>query len=265
MKISDEVLEVLDDITTDGLKAVITRQLDRKLYVKVNTVLVACGGAWSRKDKAHVFRDDARAILDAAIVTGEVTTSADIGFFPTPPDLARTLVDAADIRPGHSVLEPSAGTGALIDAILEAGPARILAFERDPGMRFDLAVKYGRTPTHLDRVVDIDGENDPNLLDFLDAPPEPRVDRVVMNPPFTRVGRGDHLDHVRHAFEFLKPGGVIVSVLPSGVTFRKDRRYSEFRSLVEEQDGEITALPEGSFKVSGTGVNTAMLRMCKQG
>ena len=35
------------------------------------------------------------------------------GFFPTPPELAEQIIEAADIRPGHRVLEPSAGTGNL--------------------------------------------------------------------------------------------------------------------------------------------------------
>ncbi len=42
--------------------------------------------------------------------------------FPTPPDLASRMVDAADIRPGHRVLEPSAGTGALLLAMPNIRP-----------------------------------------------------------------------------------------------------------------------------------------------
>jgi hypothetical protein len=37
--------------------------------------------------------------------------------FPTPPDLADRLIELADIRAGHTILEPSAGTGALLDAL----------------------------------------------------------------------------------------------------------------------------------------------------
>jgi len=37
--------------------------------------------------------------------------------FPTPPELADRMVALADIRPGQRVLEPSAGTGRIIDAI----------------------------------------------------------------------------------------------------------------------------------------------------
>ena len=44
-------------------------------------------------------------------------------FFPTPPDLAARVVELADIRPGHTVLEPSAGTWNLVRAVREAAPA----------------------------------------------------------------------------------------------------------------------------------------------
>ena len=37
--------------------------------------------------------------------------------FPTPPELVDRMVALADIRPGQRVLEPSAGTGRIIDAI----------------------------------------------------------------------------------------------------------------------------------------------------
>ena len=37
--------------------------------------------------------------------------------FPTPPEIAAQMVTLAGIEPGHRVLEPSAGTGRLLDAI----------------------------------------------------------------------------------------------------------------------------------------------------
>ena len=40
--------------------------------------------------------------------------------FPTPPDLARRVVELAEIGAGMRVLEPSAGTGALVRAIQQA-------------------------------------------------------------------------------------------------------------------------------------------------
>ena len=52
----------------------------------------------------------------------ETTTARD--FFPTPAPLADRLVELAGIKPGAVVLEPSAGGGNIVAAVLEAGAVR---------------------------------------------------------------------------------------------------------------------------------------------
>lgn len=89
--------------------------------------------------------------------------------------------------------------------------------------------------------------------------PTSKFDRVVMNPPFSR---GQDVEHVRHALSLLAPGGLLVSVMSNGVTFRQDRRYADFR---RDFSPEITPLPEGSFKTSGTNVSTVVVRIRKAG
>ena len=56
------------------------------------------------------------AELKQAVKAGVKVVSAP-QLFPTPPDLGRRMVEAADIQSGHRVLEPSAGTGKLIEQI----------------------------------------------------------------------------------------------------------------------------------------------------
>ena len=55
-------------------------------------------------------------------------------------------------------------------------------------------------------------------------------DRVVMNPPF--AGMAD-IKHVTHAYEFLKAGGLLVSVMSAGVMFRQNKLTAQFREFVE--------------------------------
>lgn len=255
MKIEQDVMEVLSDLTFDGDKARIEKQLDRKVYLKVNKVLSALGGKWTRKVKAHVFPADAAGIIDAAIVAGEVTTKREMGFFPTPSPLARQLVEMADVQPDHICLEPSAGRGRIIDAMMERRPKLVVAVERDEKMREMLRDDYGGALAVL------------LCSDFMDVrAPREKVegfsgyDRVVMNPPFLRSGKGDHLDHVRHAYGLLSDDGVLVSVLPNGVVFRQDRRHREFREWVNER-GTIRDLPPLSFRESGTDVHTCVVRL----
>ena len=91
--------------------------------------------------------------------------------------------------------------------------------------------------------------------DFLEVMPNPIYDRVVMNPPFSRQA---DIMHVLHALQFLKPGGLLVSVMAASVTFRENKLTTDFRATVEARGGYIEPLPENSFKASGTGVNTVL-------
>lgn len=262
MKIRDEVLAVLSGMTFNGNRATIEQQLDRKLYLEVDKMLKACGGKWNRGAKAHVFDGEAASLIDAVIVSGEVTTDREIGFFETPPELAAELCVMADVHEGHTCLEPSAGKGRIVEAMGACRPRAIAMVEFDIGRWSYLDSEI--FPWLRQRCPELTVQG--TRADFVacgrsltcDIGP---IDRVVMNPPFTKVGIGDHLDHVLHAFEMLKPGGVLVSVLPNSVVFRQDRRHASFRAWVEQEHGTIEPLPDGSFKESGTDVRTVVLKI----
>lgn len=68
-----------------------------------------------------------------------------------------------------------------------------------------------------------------------------------MNPPF--YGR-HYLHHVRHALKFLRPGGVLVAILPATAWYDHD-----------ELKGEWQDLPVASFAAAGTNVPTGMIKM----
>jgi type I restriction-modification system DNA methylase subunit len=76
-----------------------------------------------------------------------------------------------------------------------------------------------------------------------------------MNPPFAKQA---DIKHILHAFKCLKPGGKLVAIMSNGVMFRENKASSDFRDFVASRGGSITDLPEGSFKASGTGVNTCV-------
>lgn len=259
MKLTEDILAVLSTAEIEDTSLRITSgQLDRKLYVAVDKALQALGGKWNRKTKTHTFPSGAASqLVENAILTGEVTLpKRDLAYFPTSPDLARQLVVMAGVKRGHRVLEPSAGTGRIVDAILAAGGDAVVV-ERDPSMRHYLSERYPL------------GDPSPKVLlvsnetDFLNFTAMADFDSAVMNPPFKVCGAGDHLDHVQHAFSLLKKRGVLVSVLPVSIEFRQDKRYTKFRAWFQDRGGEAARLPEGSFKDSGTSVNTCTLRMVK--
>lgn len=236
MKIANDVLNVLDAATKDGKALVLVGQLDRSLYERTNKVLEAAGGKWNRKSKAHLFDGDAEDAMEQIILTGEVTIPQDFGYFPTPPEIVQRLIELAKLEPTHKALEPSAGRGNIAFALMPL-VKEVFCVELLP-----------ENSAHL---------KEPFVTgDFLAIEPEPIYDRVVMNPPFAKQ---DDIRHVNHALKFLKPGGLLVSVMSAGVTFRDNKLTTEFRDLIRARGGEIEALEEGAFKRSGTLVNTVIV------
>ncbi len=166
------------------------------------------------------------------------------GFFETPDTLAQRMVDMAGIKPGDKVLEPSAGGGRIATKLAEAAGAENLDAVEVNSTLQDLLKAQGIEPKARD-FMDYDGDG---------------YNAIVMNPPFEK--RQD-ADHVQRAYDKLAPGGRLVSIMGEGVFFGSDRRATEFRNWLEEVGGEVEKLPEGTFKESGTGVNSRLVQITK--
>jgi type I restriction-modification system DNA methylase subunit len=241
MKLSTQVLNILDSSALDGQALRLPGQLDRKVYLEVAQVIEAAGGKWNRKAGAHLFEVPAQDAIDQIIATGGVTTRQELQQFFTPPALANRMVEVADIQPKHYVLEPSAGRGALVGAACHiADKANICAIEIDESLWSMWAGAFGET----------------RYADFLSIAPKPRFDRIIANPPFSQQS---DIHHVRHMISFLKPGGRLVAIMSAGTLFRENRLAVDFRAEIAALDGRFEPLPEGSFRESGTMVNTCLL------
>lgn len=159
--------------------------------------------------------------------------SKDLQYYPTPPKVAKQLIDSVHLSENAKILEPSCGCGRIMDALSGVGHKNILGIELNP----ELASK-AKAKGHGVLVAN-----------FLEAQPTGDFDNVIMNPPFY----GKHYaKHVEHALKFLKEGGRLVAILPS--TARYDHGIL---------DGIWEDLPVGSFKESGVGVNTSILKIWK--
>jgi protein-L-isoaspartate O-methyltransferase len=253
MKVSEQVMAVLSVCRTEGNALFITGgQLDRKLYEATNKVLEVAGGKWNRKTKAHLFPIDAADAMDSVLLTGEVTVAKDeFNYFPSPAAVVERLMELADICPGMDALEPSASQGAIAVALCAAG-GNVHAFEILDSNIEKLVPALRKAP----------GSNRVVQADFLKEEPSPIFDRIVMNPPFAKQA---DIKHVTHAIGFLKPGGRLVAVMSAGIKFREDRTARTFRALLEQYEGEIEALAPGSFKESGTSVNTVIVSFSHPG
>jgi len=239
MNVSNEVLAVLSRAGVSGSKVMLPEQLERSLYTKVDKVLQSAGGKWNRKAVAHVFEGDAEQRMEEIILTGKVEVSKDeFNYFPTPASIVSKLMSIANLKSGMLCLEPSAGQGAIAKAMRDAATT-VKCVELMPV-----------NANHL-----LDMKFDTTECDFLSLPSEQLFDRIVMNPPFLKQS---DIKHVNHALTFLKPDGLLVAVMSAGVLFRENRLTTEFRDLVYARGGRFEELPNGSFKESGTMVNTVI-------
>lgn len=78
-------------------------------------------------------------------------------------------------------------------------------------------------------------------------------DRILMNPPFSD---GRDIQHVRHAYGLLKPGGRLVAVMGESAFTNQNKRATEFREWLESVGGTDEKLPEGTFLDPSLPVNT---------
>ena len=198
-----------------------------------------------RTPEAEAAPEPTRAKTDTRAKIEEMQSALKAGvqvvaapqLFPTPPALAERMVEEADILPGHSVLEPSAGTGAILAALPNVRPFGSVT-----------AVEINATlAASLEQVADetICGdflEQNGNLGTF---------DRILMNPPFQN---GADIKHIQHAMKMLKPGGRLVAICANG-----PRQQSTLKPLAENSGGWYEDLPAGTFASQGTNVNTVLL------
>ncbi|MFQ1660585.1 LPD38 domain-containing protein [Aeromonas veronii] len=171
--------------------------------------------------------------------------NAFIDFFPTPEEYAADLVDRLGIEPGMVVLEPSAGHGMLAEAARDAG-ATVEAVEVASDLR------------------DILQEKGFSLVgnDFMETTPSQRYDAVIMNPPFSN---DMDIDHVRHAFDHLKPGGRLAAIVSSMAGQRSNKKNKAFREWLDDLGASEEMMPEGAFKdsLNPTSVRTKIITIEK--
>lgn len=170
-----------------------------------------------------------------ALRNGGVSVVVAPQLFPTPAHLAARMVELAELGPDGRLLEPSAGTGAILDAARGTG-AEIMAFEINPKLCEALRAKGYHAVQ----------------ADFLERRPEEfgLFDVILMNPPFKN---GEDIKHIRHAMTFVKPGGRLVALCANG-----PRQNDQLKPLAASWE----VLPEGTFAEAGTNVNTALLTWC---
>ena len=178
--------------------------------------------------------------------------------FSTPLPLAYAALQAAMIRPGDVVLEPSAGTGMLAvmaQLALGTGVTGALHLNEIAAVRAGLLADLfpGCTVTRH------------NAESIRDRLPELRPTVVLMNPPFStspgvdRIRHHVDLHHIRSAFSMLPPGGRLVAISSSHCVPGDAAWADAFASLDPPAHAVFTAPIDGrAYARRGTTFDTRL-------
>ena len=178
--------------------------------------------------------------------------------FSTPLPLAYAALQAAAIRPGDLVLEPSAGTGMLaVMAQCALGKKATASLHLN-----EIAATRAGLLAELFPGCAVTRHNAETIRDYL---PELRPTVVLMNPPFSaspgidRIRHDADLRHIRSAFSMLPPGGRLVAISSSHCTPGDPAWADAFASLDPPAHVAFTAPIHGrAYARRGTAFDTRL-------
>lgn len=263
-RIEADVLELIGELEIDGLTVRLKRQVEDSLYAEVKEVLTRLGGTYkSGRTRGHVFDENPAPLIRYVIDTRVMPPRNPDAFFRTPQEVARGVLILADLDQlfdDDLILEPQAGDGALADYLcahitdfvggdFPSIKDRLYLVEKSP-VRVATLRRKGYALVH-------EG-------DFLHYQSQQKFARILMNPPFSVEGdKMAYIAHIRHAFEMLDVGGLLVSVAPDYFIRNNTQRERDFLDFVAEH-GCFEENCKGAFKESGTDVATVTIAIEKR-
>ncbi len=218
--------------------------IDRKLYQEVAKSLELIGGKWKGHSvMGFVFPTDPTELLNQIAGGEKRNLKKEFQFFGTPDNLCDELVALANIQKEHTVLEPSAGQGAIIKAIQKCLPKSVDYCELMP-INQTFLKKIPFTTMVCEDFLNIPF----NCTGF--------YDRIIANPPFSK---NSDINHVRKMYEVLNIGGRLVSIVSTHWQLSNNKKETQFRAWLDEVGATIQEVPAGAFKESGTSIKTLIL------
>lgn len=238
MKTKEEVLR--NSTLENNVLKLPNIQLDRKLYQDVAKSIELIGGKWKGgKISGFVFQNDPTELLEQ--ITNNNNLKKEYQFFATPDNIANYLVQLAEIQPNDTILEPSAGQGAIIKAInniTNIVPDCYELMETNTIILKNSNLKF-------------------NLLgnDFLQHDNK-LYSKIIANPPFTK---NQDIIHLLKMYDSLKPKGKLVCITSLSWTTGNQKKQIDFRKWLENNNASILDLDKGMFKNSGTMIETKII------
>lgn len=275
-----EVMEVLADCvdrgeafphaerftSKDSFARLVSKKIEhRNYYSMYETDEYHESEAWCREVRDFVLSKRSAAVAVAYAEASRKQLIVDMesrvrflsipGFFPTPEPVINMMLERI-LNRESKILEPSAGKGDIMDALVRNGYTDVHGIESNVTLCEILKAKGHKMIG--------DGAGDFEELSRFDHPQAKSFDYVLMNPPFER---GEDAAHVILAYTYwLKPGGRLVAIVGGGSMSRQDKKGVAFREFLAMYGFWVEDIPEGSFKTAfnPTGVSCKMLTIDKR-
>lgn len=215
-------------------------QFNKKSYAEAKKWIEEAGGTWQGgKVQGFIFPFNPERVFSILQAGQRYNLQQEYQFFETPPEVADWLVMlAGGIHEDDTVLEPSAGRGALIKAIHRACPSVMVeCYELMPENREFLHA--------LDNVILLDEDFTKDSVGS--------YTKIIANPPFAN---NQDIEHVILMYERLEKGGTLAAITSPHWKFASERKCVAFREWLEEVHGQVYEIGAGEFKDSGTGICT---------
>lgn len=162
--------------------------------------------------------------------------------------IAQNLIEKASITDNQTILEPSAGSGTIIDCLhsnYTFANLQIDCVELNKELFTELQLK---------------GYNAFNA-DFLQWNAVKQYDRVIACPPFK--GNVDVV-HIQKMYDLLKNKGIMVSLTSPQWVLNNEPHQIRFREWLKDKQYSMSMLEDNSFMEKGKTVPTMILKIFKK-
>lgn len=221
-------------------------------YDKIKPHMESMGGHWSEKVGGFIFLQDYLERDNYA------QRREDLQFFPTPKSVAKRVAELSELnkiclaegRP--FVLEPSAGTGSLLEAL----PSHVKRYMRcyvvepdEDNASFLMSLGYPVDEMTFEQF-------------YKEHKKEKKeITHVVMNPPFSKQR---DINHIKMAYDLLVHGGILVAIIPENRLYYKDKDSVEFVKWLKDHNAYTEDVEYGAFRDSGTTIDTVIVKVIKE-
>jgi phospholipid N-methyltransferase len=240
-------LEFIGQCTISGNDLIFPNiTLNRDTYNEVKKLLEGINGKWNKKINGFSFNSPIEKEI-ARILDGEkINLNKQFQFFETPDIICRQMAEAVEIKPNSKILEPSAGRGAIINAIHAVCP----------DVKVDVCELMPQNIEVLKQMenVTIVGE------DYLQYSPSTKYDIILANPPFTK---NQDIKHLQKMYNDLAIGGVMVCITSRHWQIANNKEEKSFKQWLQNKSHKIVEIPRKTFEK--TPIDTLLIKIEKTG